>query len=97
MTSNAVKISPAKYAKNMLAVQPLDNSQGLKGTSSYLCGSLKARYSHREHAYIMSKAKVKKLIALLNAGWHGNLFGDRFVDPDGNYHERFPKHLLKKE
>ena len=96
-THKSVKIWTARYAKNMMAVQPLDAFQGFKGRASYLCGSLKARYSHREHAYIMSKTKVEKLIALLNAGWIGRLFGNGFIDPDGEYHDKFPKHLLKEE
>jgi len=92
-----VKIVPARYAKGQMAITPLDSHQGFKGSVSRLCDVLNGKYSHREHAYIMSPAKVKKLELLIDAGWDGSLFGDRFISPKDEYFSKFPKHLTERE
>jgi len=59
-----IKISRARYAKNMFAVH--FPSRGMWKSSENLEADrlgITNRYSNREHSYIMSKGQVKKLIA----------------------------------
>lgn len=62
-------VGPARYAKGKMLVRVTDNCDGLKGRSSYLLNALNARYTHREHGYILSPGAVEKLIALYDAGF----------------------------
>lgn len=76
-----MRISRARYARGCVAVRPLDSRDEFKGRVSHLACSLNMRFSGRECAYIASAAKARKLVALLDSGWRGNTWGDRFVPP----------------
>jgi hypothetical protein len=67
----APSFSPARYAKDMFAVRCPPFS-GFKTRAGRLCDHLKARYSNREHAYIMSPAKAEKLRLLFERGADAN-------------------------
>lgn len=55
-------VSPARYAKGVMAVRCTPNGSGWKTLVAVLCSNeLNARYSQREQAYMMSPAKVRKL------------------------------------
>jgi hypothetical protein len=65
--------SPARYAgrwngKPQIAVRCESDGSGMKTRAMRLCSALNARYSHREHAYIMSPTKAAKLRAMFDAG-----------------------------
>lgn len=62
------RISPARYAKKMVAVRITPNGTGYKDRLGRLAEHLKARCSHRESAYIMSESKGRKFVALVEAG-----------------------------
>lgn len=62
-------VQTARYAKGKMLVCVTDSRDGLKGRSSYLLDALNARYTHREHGYILSPGAVEKLIALYDAGF----------------------------
>ena len=66
-------VQPARYAKGKMLVRVTDSHDGLKGRSSYLLDALNARYTHREHGYILSPGAVEKLIALYDAGFDARL------------------------
>jgi len=88
-----IRVEPARYAKNQMAVYVLDSKYGFKGRASKLCEVLKGKWTHREGAYIMSPTKVEKLKLLIDAGWYGGIFGVRFISPDGERFSKFPKEL----
>ena len=56
-----------------MLVRVTDSHDGLKGRSSYLLDALNARYTHREHGYILSPVAVEKLTALYDAGFDARL------------------------
>jgi len=72
--TEAYTMSPARYAKNKVAVRVLDGKDGFKGRASYLASALPSSYSHREGAYIMSKSAALRLHKLYQAGWDAGLF-----------------------
>lgn len=82
------QVSPARYAKNSFAVRPLDSKAGLMGRTSRILGSLRARWTHRERAYIVSPSKLRKFEALFSSGkdahleFHG-IYNARYVLDDG--------------
>ena len=61
------EISTARFAKGQCAVRCV-SADGYKTRAGRLAEHLCARYTRREHAYIMSPAKVQKLLALYAAG-----------------------------
>lgn len=76
-----VEVSPAKYAKNSVAVQT-KSVQGFKSRAARLTEALKGRYSGRERAYIMSKAKAAKLQKMLDEGWDANSVSKELIPPE---------------
>lgn len=73
MTTNpAYTIAPARYAgrwngKPQMAVRCISDGSGWKTRAMRICDELKARYSNRENAYIMSPTKAKKFVELFDA------------------------------
>lgn len=67
----APSFSSARYARNMIAVTA-PGVGGYKSRAGRLCEHLKARYSNRENAYIMSFAKSEKLRRLFARGADAN-------------------------
>lgn len=53
-------VRQARYAKGMMAIQPLDSANGFKGLASGLCDRLNGRWTHRDGAYLMSPRKVAR-------------------------------------
>lgn len=84
------KASSMKYRtfdyRGQVAVVPLDSRNGFKGSVSYLCDYLNARWSGRARAYILSPRKLKRLEWLLangyTAGVFGKLYGPNHEDAD---------------
>lgn len=72
-------VSTARYAKGMCAVY-CPSPDGYKTRAARLCGHLKARYSGRERAYIMSPAKVAKLTALFQSGRDASVITGELYD-----------------
>lgn len=56
-------IVPARYAQGMLAAR-CPGVDGYKSRAARLAEHLNARYSNRERAYILSRTKANKLVAL---------------------------------
>lgn len=75
-------IERARYAKNSVAVRVHDNSDGMKGRCARLCDALKARYSNRERAYIMSVSKGEKFKALHASGRDASLKFNSIYDAE---------------
>lgn len=72
-------VSPARYAgrwngKPQCAVRCPSDGSGMKTRAMRLAGALKARYSRREDAYIMSPTKAAKLVKLYAEGRDANFF-----------------------
>lgn len=86
-------ISRARYAgrwngKPQYAVRCTSNGGGFKTRAMRLIGDgLNGRYSGRENAYIVSKAKAEKFVKLYAEGWDagvmtaGNLIAPTKVTP----------------
>lgn len=55
-------ITRARYAKKMCAVRCDSDDSGHKTYEMHLAHEQTRRYSHRENAYIMSKAQVKRFV-----------------------------------
>lgn len=66
-------VSNARYADGMKAVRPA-SIDGYKGRGSRLAEALNGRWSNREHAYIMSPTKAKKLVSLFHSGHDAGFF-----------------------
>lgn len=75
-TEPGFEITDARYAKGQKAVRCASDGSGNKTRAMRLCAALNARYSNREHAYIMSAAKASKLRRLFDAGKDARL-GDK--------------------
>ena len=78
-----ITITPARYVKRQFAVSCPSDSSGFKTRAMRLCDHLKARYSRRERAYIMSGTKVEKLKRLYAAGYDATSISLRLTAPDG--------------
>lgn len=74
-------IHPARYAKNMMAVHVASDGSGWKQRAHYLCDALKARYSGRESAYILSKTKAIRLRKLFDEGWSATPVLNKLIPP----------------
>jgi hypothetical protein len=61
-------VSKARYAKRSVAVR-CPPTNGFKTRAARLAEGLKGRYSNREHAYIMSESKARRLRELFDSGW----------------------------
>lgn len=58
------KISPAKYAKNKMAVHCISDGSGYKTLAALIISAMpNVRYSGREHAYIVSPRTAAKFEA----------------------------------
>jgi hypothetical protein len=61
-------IAPARYSKGNMAVST-PSPDGFKTRAARLIGDhLRGRWTNREHAYIVSPAKVRKFLALYESG-----------------------------
>lgn len=69
----APELSPARYSKGNVAVRT-QSPDGYKTRAARLADHLRGRYSNREHAYIMSPSKAKKLKTLFEAGRDASFF-----------------------
>lgn len=76
VNSLAPLVAPAKYAKNMMAVYCPSDGTGYKTRAMYLACHLPHRYSHREHAYIMSRKAAAQLLKLFAGGYDATVFGE---------------------
>jgi hypothetical protein len=61
-------MSPARYAKGMLAVR-CPSTTGYKTRAARLANALATRYTNREHAYILSPNKADRFERLYAEGW----------------------------
>lgn len=74
-------VGPARYAKNMMAVQTPSND-GLKTRAARLAAAISnSRYSGRENAYIMSKSAADKFQKLHAQGWDAGYMGRDLYPP----------------
>ena len=85
-------VSPARYAgrwngKPQCAVRCPSDGTGFKTRAMRLASALNARYSGREHAYIMSPAKATKLVKLYAAGRDACAV-TRKLDPESRHANR---------
>lgn len=76
-----ITITPARYAKNQVAVRCASDSSGYKTRAMRLCDALRGRWSNREHAYIMSERKVERLQRLHANGYDANSFTLDLIPP----------------
>jgi hypothetical protein len=66
---NAYTITPARYAKGMMAVR-CPSTDGWKTRAARLAGYFaRERYSGREHAYIMTRAAALRFEEHFRAGY----------------------------
>ena len=79
-------VCPARYAKGQMAVHCQSNGMGTKTRAMRLCCAFKARWTNREHAYILSPTKTAKLQSLYDAGWDAGIFGD-LIEPGNVWNE----------
>lgn len=75
-------VTPARYAKNMMAVHCPSDGSGWKTRAHYLCCALRGRYSGRENAYILSPTKARRFEHLYRQGWNASPFGT-LIPPKG--------------
>lgn len=81
MNDSPPTISPARYAKGMQAVR-CPSTDGYKTRAARLAEHLRARYSNRERAYIMSPTKAARLVALFDAGRDASsITGEIYPEP----------------
>jgi hypothetical protein len=74
-------IQPARYAKNMMAVY-CPSGDGYKTRAAYLAEYFaRDRYSHRKHAYIMSRGAAEKFEAHYLAGWNAKIMTRELIAP----------------
>ena len=74
-------VNAARYAKNMIAVQ-CPSIDGFKTRAGRLANSLaNGRYTHREHAYIMSPKKAERLLILYKEGWDAAVVTGELIQP----------------
>jgi hypothetical protein len=75
-------VGPARYAKNMMAIQTPSND-GYKTRAARLADAIaNSRYSGRENAYIMSKTATVKFQKLYIAGWDAGNMSRKLYAPD---------------
>jgi hypothetical protein len=70
----------ARYAKGMVAVQTKDSVGEYAGRAQRLLHALKARYTNREKAYILSPSKFARFEKLYVDGWDADLKFDSVYD-----------------
>lgn len=71
----AFTIRPARMAKGMLAVRH-ESADIYKARGSFLADALKARWTGRDKAYLMTPAKADLWLDLMRKGYTGCSFGD---------------------
>ena len=59
MNATAYTFKPARYAKNCIAVC-VASDNGWKSRAGYVADDVKARYSRREDAYIMTQSQFRR-------------------------------------
>lgn len=74
--------TPARYARGKFAFRSSDDS-GFKTTAAQIAEACGARYTNREHAYIVSATQLRNIRRFLAAGWSTTLFG-KLIPPGGN-------------
>jgi len=75
---------PARYAKKMVAIICVSDGSGLKTRAMRLAALLaNDRYSHREHAYLMSARRADLFEKLFNSDYDA-CYIEKFLEtPDG--------------
>lgn len=76
----AFAVSNARNAKGMLAVR-CPSSTGFKTRAARLCEGLRARWTNRDSAYILSPSKVRRLTKLYDEGWDANIISLELQPP----------------
>lgn len=78
---DGITFAPANYARGQVAVHCESDGTGFKSRAMRLCCALKARWSNRCKAYIMSPAKAKRLRQLYTDGWDATACTMRLTPP----------------
>lgn len=74
-------ISPARYAKNMMAVRT-PSTDGWKTRAARLAENLaRGRYTNREGAYLMSRTAAEKFKRLYAEGWDASVISNKLEAP----------------
>lgn len=81
--SGSYTVSAARYAKGMFLVRTSGSNEGLKTRGDRLLGAIRARYTHRERGYVLSKSKLARFEELFRDGWDANFFSNDLIDPSG--------------
>jgi len=78
------RISPARYAKNKVAVFIKRKPDAwLKGRAERMCCAMPgSRYSHREHSFIMSKRSADRFHKLYQEGWDASFITHELIPPE---------------
>lgn len=81
----AYSITPAKYSgrwngKPQMAVSCPSDTMFKSRAARIMC-ALKARYSHRERAFIVSPTKAAKFERLFAEGWDATTFEPKLIAP----------------
>ena len=75
-------VSPARYAKGMVAVRCLSNGTGWKTRAMRLAGYFaRERYSGRENSYIMTRAAALRFEEHFRAGFDAGAITRELVKP----------------
>lgn len=76
-------ITPARYAKGMMAVNCKADGSGWKTRAMRLAEYFSNdRYSHSEHSYIMSPAAAKKFELAYAGGWSASVIDRKLIPPE---------------
>jgi hypothetical protein len=78
-----------------VAVVPLDSKGGFKGQASHMLEACGARWSGRDHAYILPKTKLATFELLVAQGWTAGIFGG-FYRP-GEHGDKLTYQEAKRE
>jgi hypothetical protein len=74
-------ITNARYARKCVAVRPTASGDGFKTRAHRLCDHLRARWSNREHAYIMAVTKREKFERLYAEGYDASNWSRELIEP----------------
>ena len=78
-------ISEARYCQNSIVVRVASDGSGWKHRVHWLCEALKMRWSHRQHGYVGSPSKGRRLAELYAAGWTAGLSGKLIPPQDADH------------
>lgn len=75
-------LTPARYAKGMIAVRPKPDGSGYKTRAGYLAARMaNGRHSGREGAYILTPTASERFVRLYAEGWDANAISGELIEP----------------